>query len=53
MQLRAVVPEIVAVTGRLLDQVRSGQLGNPPRDAVPAGSGDDNGQPLSIRAGWL
>ena len=52
-QLRAVVPEIVAVTGRLLDQVRSGQLGHPPRDAVQAGSGDDNGQPLSIRAGWL
>jgi hypothetical protein len=51
-QLRAVVPEIVAVTGRLLDQVRSGQLGNPPRDAVPAGSGGD-GQPLGIRAGWL
>jgi hypothetical protein len=55
-QLRAVAPEIVAVTGRLLDQVRSGQLGRPPRDAAragasPAASGD--GQPASIRAGWL
>ncbi len=51
-QLRAVVPEIVAVTGRLLEQVRAGQLGHPPRDAVQAGSGG-NGQPLGIRAGWL
>ncbi len=55
-QLRAVAPEIVAVTGRLLDQVRSGQLGRPPRDAARAGasaaaSGD--GQPALIRAGWL
>jgi hypothetical protein len=46
----------VAVTGRLLDQVRSGQLGRPPRDAARAGasqaaSGD--GPPASIRAGWL
>jgi hypothetical protein len=55
-QLRAVAPEIVAVTGRLLDQVRSGQLGHPPRDAAPAGAGSDaagDGPPASIRAGWL
>ena len=56
-QLRAVVPEIVAVTGRLLDQVRAGQLGNPPRDAAPAGTAPaasaGDGKPVSIRAGWL
>jgi hypothetical protein len=55
-QLRAVVPEIVAVTGRLLDQVRSGQLGHPPRDAAQAGASpaaSSDGQPASIRAGWL
>ena len=55
-QLRAVAPEIVAVTGRLLDQVRSGQLGRPPRDAAPAGASPaapGDGQPASIRAGWL
>ena len=55
-QLRAVAPEIVAVTGRLLDQVRSGQLGRPPRDAARAGAGpaaSGDGQPASIRAGWL
>ncbi len=53
-QLRAVVPEIVAVTGRLLDQVRAGQAGIPPHDValagrVPAGGGT----PVAIRAGWL
>ena len=51
-QLRAVVPEIVAVTGRLLDQVRSGHLGRSPQVAAgPADSGD--GAPASIRSGWL
>jgi len=53
-QLRAVVPEIVAATGRLLDQVRAGQAGIPPHDValagtVPAGGGT----PVAIRAGWL
>jgi len=55
-QLRAVAPEIVAVTGRLLDQVRSGQLGRPPRDAARAGAGpaaSGDGSPALIRAGWL
>jgi hypothetical protein len=55
-QLRAVIPEIVAATGRLLDQVRSGQLGHPPRDATRADAGPEasgDGQPASIRAGWL
>jgi hypothetical protein len=44
--LRAVAPQIVDVTRRLLEQVRSGELGNPPRDVALAG-------PISIRAGWL
>jgi hypothetical protein len=35
-QLRDVAPEIVAATARLLDQVRSGRLGTPPRDPAPA-----------------
>jgi hypothetical protein len=48
-QLRAVVPEIVAAASRLLDQVRSGQLGQPPQAAAAPG----NGQPDSVRAGWL
>jgi hypothetical protein len=55
--LRAVAPEIVDVTRGLLDKVRSGELGYPPRDqalagtsAAAAGSG---GEPVSIRAGWL
>ena len=30
--LRAAAPEIVDVTRRLLEKVRSGELGNPPRD---------------------
>jgi hypothetical protein len=45
-RLRAVVPEIVAATRRLLDQVRAGELGTPPRDQAPAGQD-------GIRAGWL
>jgi hypothetical protein len=53
--LRGVAPEIVDATGRLLEKVRSGELGNPPRDAAltgaaPAASG---GEPVLIRAGWL
>ena len=41
--LRAVAPEIVAVTRRLLEKVRSGELGNPPRGESPD----------VVRAGWL
>jgi hypothetical protein len=52
--LRAVVPEIVDATRRLLEKVRSGELGHPPRDgalaaATPPGAPDE----VSIRAGWL
>jgi hypothetical protein len=46
--LRGVVPEIIEVTRRLLDKVRSGEFGHPPGDEAPAGPG-----PGSIRAGWL
>ena len=41
--LRAAAPEIVAVTRRLLEKVRSGELGNPP--------GDESSD--VVRAGWL
>jgi len=46
-RLRGVAPEIVDAARRLLDQVRAGELGTPPRDQTPAG------EPVSIRAGWL
>jgi hypothetical protein len=56
--LRQAVPEIVDVTRRLLDRVRSGELGNPPRDAALAGAtatktGDDGTPAALIRSGWL
>ncbi len=59
--LRRVAPEIVDVTGRLLEKVRSGELGRPPHDAALAGAGAgavpaggaSGGEPVSIRAGWL
>jgi hypothetical protein len=54
--LRAVAPQIVDATRRLLEQVRAGQLGQPPRDQVPAGPGagaSAGDEPVSIRAGWL
>ena len=60
--LRAVAPEIVDATRRLLEKVRSGELGNPPRDAALAGasaapasgaSGASGGEPIFIRASWL
>lgn len=65
--LREAAPEIVDATRRLLDKVRTGLLGNPPRDGGQemtagadtsadggAGSGADalGEQPL-VRAGWL
>ena len=52
--LRRIAPEIVDTTRRLLDKVRSGELGNPPRDASPAGDGGGaDGGPALVRAGWL
>jgi hypothetical protein len=58
--LRAVAPEIVDATRRLLERVRSGELGQPPRDAALAGASTPSTastasgpEPISIRAGWL
>jgi hypothetical protein len=45
-RLRGVAPEIVDAARRLLDQVRAGELGTPPRGQASA---DEQG----IRAGWL
>jgi len=50
-ELRAAAPEIVDATGRLLDRVRSGELGNPPAGA-PAEGVTANG-PVLVRSGWL
>jgi hypothetical protein len=51
------VPEIVEAARRLLDKVRSGELGNPPEGqaSVPGGQPDDAGVdgPALVRAGWL
>jgi hypothetical protein len=54
-QLRAAAPEIVDATRRLLDQVRAGELGNPPRDEAmpPAAAAVSVGEPVLIRTGWL
>jgi len=59
--LRGVAPEIVDATRRLLEKVRSGELGNPPRDPALAGapvsasgaSAASGSEPIFIRAGWL
>jgi hypothetical protein len=52
--LRSVAPEIVDATRRLLEKVRSGELGNPPRDpALAAVSPASSPSPAGIRAGWL
>jgi hypothetical protein len=57
--LRGVAPEIVDATRRLLEKVRSGELGNPPRDAALAGAasasgaGASGGEQVLIRTGWL
>jgi hypothetical protein len=48
--LRDAAPEIVAATGKLLDRVRAGELGNPPLAEVPPAN---DGQPALVRAGWL
>jgi len=46
-------PEIVDATRRLLDQVRVGELGHPPRDEPLAGPAAAGAEPVAIRAGWL
>ena len=59
--LRGVAPEIVDVTRGLLAKVRSGELGNPPRDEALTGVTPVSAEPaaapgaseVSIRAGWL
>ncbi len=51
--LRAVAPQIVDATRRLLDQVRAGELGQRPRDEALASHGTGASEPISIRAGWL
>jgi hypothetical protein len=52
--LRGAAPEIVDAARRLLDKVRAGELGNPPRDARPASlASAASDEPPSIRAGWL
>src|SRR6185437_14717826 len=50
-ELRKAAPEIVQATGRLLDRVRAGELGNPPSTEPPAPV-DGQLQAL-IRTGWL
>lgn len=52
-QLRAAAPQIVDVTRRLLDEVRAGELGNPPREQASASAGAPAGEPVLIRTGWL
>jgi hypothetical protein len=47
--LRNAAPEIVDATRRLLDKVRAGELGNPPKDEAPAA----DAQPVLVRSGWL
>lgn len=49
-ELRRAAPEIVAATGRLLDRVRAGELGNPPLDDRPVPA---DGKPTLVRSGWL
>jgi hypothetical protein len=66
-RLRAVAPEIVAATRRLLDQVHAGDLGLPPHHPPPHTQAPHDqpphtqaphdpasaGDPVGIRAGWL
>jgi hypothetical protein len=47
-RLRGVAPEIVDAARRLLDQVRAGELGTPPREQAGEQVGEQG-----IRAGWL
>jgi hypothetical protein len=52
-QLRSAAPQIVDATRGLLDKVRAGELGNPPREAAPASAVAPTVDPVLIRAGWL
>jgi hypothetical protein len=52
-QLCATAPEIVDTTRRLLERVRAGELGNPPRDEVPPSAGTSGGGRVLVRTGWL
>jgi hypothetical protein len=52
-QLRSAAPQIVDATRGLLDNVRAGELGNPPREAAPASAVAQTGEPVLIRTGWL
>lgn len=54
-ELRAAAPEIVEVTGRLLEKIRDGKAGTrpadaPPADEAPPGSGTKQ---ILVRSGWL
>ena len=51
--LRRAAPEIVDVTRRLLDRVRSGELGNPPPGAPSPDGAAAGGEQVLVRAGWL
>jgi hypothetical protein len=50
--LASAAPEIVDATRRLLDRVRAGELGNPPRAEDEAPESVDSEQVL-VRSGWL
>jgi hypothetical protein len=49
-ELRGAAQEIVEATGRLLDRVRAGELGNPPE---PGQSVAVDGKQVLARSGWL
>ncbi|HEX4701569.1 MAG TPA: hypothetical protein VH352_05515, partial [Pseudonocardiaceae bacterium] len=49
-ELRDAAPEIVDATRKLLDRVRAGELGNPPR---PEPVATVDGEPVLVRSGWL
>jgi hypothetical protein len=51
--LRGSVPEILDATGKLLDRVRTGELGNPPDASTLDSSMTDSDGRVSVRAGWL
>jgi len=48
-ELRRAAPEIVAVTKRMLDRVRAGEIGNPPKSDQSA----PIQQQVMVRSGWL
>ena len=49
-ELRRTAPEIVDATSRLLDRVRAGELGLPPRPDQPI---EVDGRQILVRSGWL